>query len=211
MAYRRYSKRPRNYRRNYKRRTYRKPYNRKRNLSGRNKVYYFTRHTGAFGSLTINNITDTLVGYNFSLNDVVNYTEFTALYDMYKIKAVKISFLPQMTQNVSLSSVNNVNAGRRFFSAIDYNSDTAPTNIDELRDYKTCKYTNLLRKHTRYIYKPMILDGSSYSISPWMSTASPSINYYGLKVGVEPTDSTVSTTMLYEIECKYYLAFKNVR
>lgn len=171
----------------------------------------FKRFTGALGTVTIQSISDTFQAFNFSLDDLPSYTEFTALYDMYKINAVKVSFLPQMTENISLTSVNNPHAYTRFFSAIDYNDSTAPSSIDELRQYQTCKYTPILRPHKRYIYKPKILDSSNTSRSPWIATSSPSTNYFGLKIAVENMNSTTTTSMDYVIEAKYYVSFKNVK
>lgn len=208
MVYRR----KRTYRKKTPKRTYRKRFNRRSRYNKRGqKVFLFKRFTGAFGTLTLGSITNSYAAYNFSLSDLPNYTEFTALYDMYKINCVKMVFIPQMDTNVSLSTVNNPYASSRFFSVIDYNDGTAPLTIDELREYHTCKFTPILKTHKRVIYKPKILDSSSYSISPWMSTASPSTNYYGLKVGVEAMSSFVTTSFNYNIEAKFYMSFKNVK
>lgn len=210
------------YRRRYKRtyrkktygrkRTYRKRFSRKTRISkSGQRLYLFKRYTGAYGQLTINNINPTFAGFNFSLNDLPNYTEFTSLYDMYKINCIKISFIPQMTENVSLGTINNPYANTRFFSVIDYNDATAPTTIDQLREYATCKMTPILKTHKRVIFKPKILDSSSYTLSPWISCDSPSNNYYGIKVGVEAMGSTSTTIMTYNIEAVFYMSFKNVK
>jgi len=176
------------------------------------KVYMFKRMTGIFGQLTISNINDTFDGYNFSLSDLPNVTEFTSLYDVYKINAVKIVFIPQMTQNISLSTVNNAAANARFFSAIDYTDSTGPTSMDQLRQYQSCKYTSCLRTHKRY-FKPRIMDsGAAYNPGkPWIATSSPNVNYFGLYIGVEPMSASVTPTMAYSIECTYYVSFKNVK
>jgi len=182
-------------------------------MSGMNKVYYFTRYMigNQLGTVDINNINPTYFGFNFSLQDVAGYTEFTALYDMYKINAVKIVFLPQITQNISLGSINNPEANARFYTALDFNDATAPTSVDAIKEYKTCRYTPILRAHKRYIYKPKILDTNGFSINPWMSTTNTTANFYGIKGAVEPMFSTTTTDMSYTIECKFYLAFKNVK
>ena len=206
--------RPRQYPRKYSskrttKRYFKRKFSRRYNKRGQ-RIYRFVRYTSGLGTFIANNILASYGGYNFSLNDLPNVTEFTSLFDMYKINAIKISFIPQMTENISATSANNPYANTRFFSAIDYNDSSTPTTIDELRQYSTCKYTPILKTHTRMIYKPKILDSSSYSVSPWMSTASPSANYFGLKVGVEPTQSTVTTSFEYKIEAKFYMSFKNV-
>ena len=206
--------RPRQYPRKYSskrttKRYFKRKFSRRYNKRGQ-RIYRFVRYTGGLGSLYGNDIIPSFAAYNFSLNDLPNSTEFTSLFDMYKINAIKISFIPQMTENISLTTANNPYSNTRFFSAIDYNDGSTPTSIDDLRQYSTCKFTPILKTHTRMIYKPKILDSSSYSVSPWMSTASPSSNYFGLKVGIEPTQSTVITSFEYKVECKFYMSFKNV-
>jgi len=207
MAYRRRKTyRKKRYTRRYKRRYIRKSRYNKRGQ----KLYLYKRFLD-FGELTISNTINTYTAYNFSLNDVPNFSEFTSLYDMYKINCVKLTFLPQQTQSISIGSINNPNASSRFFSVIDYNDGLAPSSIDELRQYQSCRMTSILRPHKRVIFKPKILDTNGFSISPWMSTASPSANYFGLKVAVEPMDSTSTLSMTYTVEAKYYMSFKQVR
>lgn len=173
-------------------------------------LYYFKRHVD-YGELTISNTVNTYTVYNFSLSDLPNSAEFTGLFDMYKVTAVKVTFLPQQTQSISIGTINNPNASSRFFSVIDYNDGTAPSSIDELRQYQTCQFTSVLKPHTRYIPKPKILDTNGFAISPWMSTASPNANYFGLKVAVEPMDSTSTLSMIYTVEVEMYLVFKQVK
>ncbi|AUM61873.1 capsid [uncultured virus] len=212
MVYRRRYNTRRRPRRYGRKKIYRRRFRRSTRTSKKGqKLYLFKRYVGTLGSLVINNINPTFAGYNFSLNDVPNYTEFTDLYDSYKINCIKVYFIPQMTSNVSLGTVNNAWASARFFSAIDYNDATAPTSIDDLRQYQSCKMTSIMRQHKRVIFKPKILDTSSYTLSPWMATSSPSTNYYGLKVGVEPMSSTSSTTMTFNIEAVFYMSFKQVK
>uniref|UniRef100_UPI004047B36E hypothetical protein n=1 Tax=Polynucleobacter sp. TaxID=2029855 RepID=UPI004047B36E len=116
-----------------------------------------------------------------------------------------------MNTSISTGSINNPNASARFFSAIDYNDGTAPTSLDELRQYQSCKVTPILRTHKRIIFKPKILDTNGYSVSPWMTTANTTANYFGLKVAVEPMDATSTTTMIYTVEAKFYMSFKQVK
>jgi len=195
-----------------RRRTFKRRFTRRVRYNKRGtKIHQYKRFTGALGTLTASSINPVFYGFNFSLNDLPNYTEFTALYDMYKINAIKFVVLPSVTENISLTGVNNPIASARMFSVIDYNDGTAPTTIDQLREYQTCKMTPILKKHKRYIYKPKIFDTNSFSISPWLGTSSPSTNYYGLKLAIEPILSTGVTSMDFTIECVYYLSFKNVK
>lgn len=171
------------------------------------KVYLYTRFTGVFANIVCDGINPTLLAYNFSLNDLPNYTEFTTLYDNYKLNGVKIMFRPKVTQSVSTGSINNPDATVPFYTCIDYNDSGALPTIDAIRDYKTCRVSTILRPKARYIHKPKIVDSSSSVRSAWLSTASADINWYGLKVSIPPT--TTATT--FGVEAKYYLSFKNVK
>lgn len=212
MPYYRYRRRRTTYRRRTGiKRAYRRRFRARTRYSKRGQKLYLFKRFCDYGELSISNALPTFSAYNFSLSDLPNSTEFTSLYDMYKINCVKISFIPQQTQSISIGSINNPNASARFFSAIDYNDGSAPTSLDDLRQYQSCKMTPILRTHKRVIFKPKILDSNGFSISPWMTTASPSANYFGLKVAVEPMESTTTTTMVYTIEAKLYMSFKQVK
>lgn len=194
-----------------RKRTYRRRFTRRSRYSKKGqKLYLYKRHCD-YGELTISNITATYGAYNFSLADLPNYTEFTSLYDQYKINCVKLTFLPQMNTSVSIGTINNPNASARFFSAIDYNDGSTPTSSDDIRQYQSCKVTPILRIHKRVIFKPKILDTNGFSIAPWMSTATPSANYFGLKYAIEAMDSTSTLSMTYTVEAVFYMSFKQVK
>lgn len=212
MPYRRtYRKRrPRRYTRN---RAYRRKYRRSYRYSKKTgqKVYLYKRHCD-FGELSVSNVSGAQGSYVFRLSQLPSVNEFTTLYDMYKINAIKIVFLPQQTQSVSIGSINNANAAARFFSVLDYNDSSVPTGPDELREYQSCKFTPILRPHRRY-FKPRIQDrGSTYSPGrPWINCSSPDQEYFAIKYAIEPIDSSTTTSMTYTVEAKFYLSFKQVK
>lgn len=203
----------------YRKRTYRKrPYGRKRTYRRRfkrsfrynkrgTKVFLYKRFC-SLGTIAADSTLDQFAAYSFELNNLPGFAEFTSLYDFYKINAVKISFIPTQTVSNSLSTISNAQ-NSRFFSVIDYNDDTAPTSLDELRQYASCRYTSIFRTHKRYIYKPKYSIQSYVQSRQWINTATPSTEWYGLKIGIEAMGSTVSTSMNYRVEAKYYVSFKN--
>jgi len=206
MAYRRrrtnkrYGRRRRTYRRTFRRRNYSKP----------NKVYYFKRNF-QFDNISIDHVNFFTIGYAFTLAKVPNYVEFQNLFDMYQIRAVKLTFRPEQSQSISLNDTANAQIYNRFFSAIDYNSDAGAANPDILRQYSTLKVTGLNKIHSRYL-KPKTVDanGANPGVRPWLPTTSSQIPYYGLRIHIERNGSTGSFTMIYSVECTLYMAFKNV-
>lgn len=181
----------------------------KRAIRSKKKIYYFTRYAN-FGQLVISPLAPTLTAYTFRLADVPNSSEFTNLYDSYKIKAVKLTFYPAMTQSISTSTINAPAGETRCVTCLDRNDGVAPTSFDAVRQYQNAKVFQVNRRHSRYIYKPMVLDDSNYTINPWVNTTSPNVNYYGLKFAAEPSLQS-SGTYQFSVEAKFYLAFKSVR
>lgn len=208
-------KRPTNKRKRYNRRNRLYRPIKRYSKSGLNKVYYFTRYANDVGAplIAANNNVPFANSLYFQLVDVAAHTDFTTLFDMYKIKAVKVTFTPQMTQNVSTTTFNNPYASARFYSAIDYNDSTVISSADEIREYKSCKWTSILKPHVRYIKRPQIQDrGGTYSAgSPWINCTAPTQAYYGLKIFLESTDATNTADLIFSTQIKFYLAFKNVK
>lgn len=145
-----------------------------------------------------------------SLSNLPNYTDFTALFDMYRITGIKISIIPNL-------NINNVAANQRFnvFSAIDYN-DLSTITVAQAESYQNCKQTISTKTHSRY-FKPKIaitqadVSGTSFVASypsPWISTANTNIAHGFLKVvsDVNPTASSLYFTVNVEL----YVQFKNV-
>lgn len=232
-------------RRTYRRRPYRprvtrkRTYRRKFSRFGRRKlntgVYYFKRRSDVVYDWAIaapisqldqqgplGNIPST---YNigFRLQDVPGYTDFTGIYDQYRIRAVKVNFIPigNVSNSVQLTGVTGLQPppgsyAIRCFSAFDPNSDgvgiTGPNAVNLIQEYQNSKWSPYNRIHKRYIKPKIELSGgvSTINISgkqPWLQCADGgSTIHYGLPVVIDPTFYPYNT-MLYRISCTYYLQF----
>ena len=176
-----------------------------------NRIHMVRRHVDGF-SIPLVGAASTAQGFNFSLTDVPNYSDFTNLYDQYKICAVHVKFYPSQTQTITLNTLERANACARFLSAIDLNDSTAPLTADEVRQYETCEVTSILETHERFIKHPLYQNSSGQNTGDWVATSSPSLNWNGLKIFIEPCNATgTSTTLTYHLEMIYYLCFKNIK
>lgn len=193
-------------------RTKRRIRRRFRKSTGYNKkgqrLYFFKRNVD-LPPVVLGTAAETAFAQAFRLGDLPGSSEFTALYDSYKINAVKLRFFPSMTESISTSTMNAPQGETRIITVIDRN-DATPLNFDGLRQYQNAKVVRINKQFSRFIYKPQILDTSGYSVSPWMSTAFPSIFWYGLKFAAEATGQATGTYR-YHIEATYYLSFKTVK
>ncbi|AUW34332.1 capsid protein [Circovirus sp.] len=162
----------------------------------------------------------------FSLNQLPNYGEFTALFDQYKVNGVKYEFIPRF------NSIDQATAtGGEFYTVIDRCDNDAPTSLNQMLEYQSMRKTPLTRKHTRY-FKPGVPTGvyanvddplnayplaSRVTLSPWLSTTDgenasqvpSSIEHLGLKYWCSATNASANTTV--DVVCTAYLAMRTVR
>ncbi len=145
-------------------------------------------------------INPSYTGLNFSLNDVPGYTELTALYQQYCIEQIEIWFRPEYTVLSDASALSN-SVNVEFNSAIDVVDGTAPTSVNAVLEYQNCAHTSIVQTHYRKFKPAYLIDGIMSSCG-FISTASPSSNWYGLKIAVPPTGiaMTFRATAKYKIK-----------
>lgn len=177
--------------------------------------------TASISSLGVQN--NIATAYQFNLNQLPNATEFTNLFDQYKILKAKISFVPggNMALISPLSGVSSSFGFGRFLSAIDYDDATAPADENTLLQYEqpNLKITSPMRTHTRYInpkvlaaiYQSAISTSYESRKAPWLDVGNPSVPHYGLKVWVNAPLSTVAASITYNVYLTLTFATKNVR
>lgn len=213
------SRRPvRRYKRRYKIRRAIKP------KSAYDKVHVVKRYglimtgtgTPVFTEGINNPTTDQSYRFYFRLSAVAGYKDFTALYDLYKIRAVKVSFIPMA--NISTSTESGY--ASLIYSTYDFNGESSNPTKDEIREYQYCKWSPYNKIHKRYFF-PRTTEfisgttgsGLSTKVGPqnWLSTNNPDISYHGLLVNVSNVSSVDVDDPIYKIEVKYYLSFKNTK
>lgn len=190
------------------------------------KVYFYKRHSNDDAFVAGADGADSFYSTVYTLNAVPGYTEFTALYDFYKINKVVVKVLPFFSQVNSVgtstgtfaafSSASNL----RIFSAVDYNDSTAPTTVDQLREYQNCKVTQYIKGHTRSFIPRVSLEGPSGANcvypqlgNPWVATAASNIEFNALKMAIDtsllPAAYIAPGDVLARVEVTYYISFKN--
>lgn len=177
-------------RRMMRRRTLRRPLMRRAM-----KVHHFRRTFKA--SNIASTTTGVLGGYSFSLDQLPNYTEFTNLFDQYRINKIVVKFIPNHNSSdvsVGTQVISNFN------TVIDPTDATAPTSGAELYEYQNWRLTRGISAHTR-VFTPASLDvvatATTASANPtwkqWLATSSPDVKHYGLKYYAEPSNANGDT------------------
>lgn len=172
----------------------------------RNPVYTFTRSVSK-GKITATNA-ETVTAYSFALSDLPSYTDFTSLFDEYRIVQVILEFIPVTTSFGPSTSATDLPS---VHTVIDYDDSTAPASIDTLRQFGTHQIV------ANQVYFKRVLSPrctvatysgafTSYSLSPvsqWRDSVSPGILHYGVKVGTSPVTTVSGSYVLYNIEATY--------
>lgn len=177
------------------------------------KVYKFKR-TVDLGNITASAAGDVLGALKFTLADLPNYTEFTALYDQYKIYFVVLRFVPDQ----NMASANNA-AGTTtpiLYHVIDYDDATAPANKTDLFQYQNLKVRNFsrfskitLRPHVAVAAYQGAFTGYANFKSLWLDAANTAVEHYGVKYCISQPSANWVTS--WRLVATYYMAFKNVR
>jgi len=161
------------------------------------------------------NTGDTVQAFNFALSGLPNYTEYTALFDQYRILEVIVSFTPFST--VSATTAVGASYPGLIGSWIDYNDASLPANLQEGQQYDsyqknicTVPFDRVLHPHSAVASYSGTFSSYDNVYGRWHDCASPSIQHYGCKLVI--TGSTFATsTKIYDVEATVTLQCRSQR
>jgi len=190
-----------------------------------NKVHTYIRwcdkDTLYPGSTGPNSVVETLadqhLAYSFKLDNVVNPSDFTNLYDMYRINKVTLYLEP--TSNQTAYPVG-APISRRIRVVHDYNDNNALPNEDNYLEYSNCKSYNPIRNSpiaiTLYpkINNKIENAGGSDAFTSmnsnrvWLNIDSDDVPHFGIKIFI-PGNITVENGLIFKVRAKFHLSMKN--
>lgn len=155
--------------------------------------------------------------FSFTLGDLPGYTDFTNLYDQYRIKYVKVEFM--FNAESTNSGTNGVPVNYPYLiTSQDLDDDTTPPSEASLLQHMNAKVHGTLSpmvpKFVRWV-KPQMATGAysgtftSYASmgQQWIDSNSPGVKHYGLKYWVDGFGTYASNAYL-QIISTYYLELK---
>lgn len=157
-------------------------------------------------------LADTHKAFSFALSDLPNASEFTSLFDMWRIVEVECLFLPSITE----MTPGAPNVGLQM-SVIDYDDATALSAPGSYLQYQNVM-VHRLGEPIRRVFKPnpnlRLSDGTATGVTSgsaprntWVDVASSNTPYFGLKLFLG--QNTVQVT--YVAVFTYILQFRGVR
>jgi len=175
-------------------------------------VYRFTR-TQDFGNLATSTTSTTNLSIKYQLSQLGTVTDFTNLFDQYRIVKVETTLYPSCTSSEATASAVLNGYGVK---AIDYD-DGNSTNFGDLLQFGNATHfrltdpikTTIVPRLSMPTYGSSVF--SSFSMAPknqWVDCASTTAEYYGLKIAwpVVPIN-----TITYSIVTKFFLEFRHAR
>jgi len=159
-------------------------------------------------------VADQGYGIGFSLQDVSSYTEFTSLFNAFRINRVDVTFLYQQTINTSTFCFPTL------FVSYDANDIAVPASEAVLLERANTKVmafsTN--RMMINFSLRPNMLAATSglaiaaeLPKTTWCDSADPSNTFYGLKVWAQNYNTGISGNMQIRVLFKYHMSFKTAR
>lgn len=156
---------------------------------------------------------------SFQLADVPNASNFTQLFDQYRITAVKIEFILPFIPATYKDTTVVAQAAPTLFTASDIDDATAPASLNEILEKETVKCHGTLcpygiNKAVRWV-KPAVaaalykgtFTGYGSKQGQWIDANSSDVAHYGLKYWLEGIGGYSAGVNLY-VYTTYYMEFK---
>lgn len=147
------------------------------------------------------------IGYYFQATNLGNWASFSALFDQYRILAIRFAFLPR-TNVVSGTAYNPP-----LYTVIDYDDLNTIGSKSGYTQRQNCTETSVYQSLER-TFAPRF-DFAAYSgvftsyanTVGWIDCGSPTVQHYGLKVFIE---SCSTPAPVWDLKVEYYIQFREV-
>ncbi len=168
----------------------------------------------------------------FSLSQLPTFTDFTNLFDQYRINRITMRFFQPYQQTGTFplySAASQTNLPKLFLgTAIDYDDSNVPSSMDELRAYQSFRYREITNSDFRSgevtirpcisteIYRTSVTTAYEPRSGVWLDTAYPDVPHYAIKWGCDvmyadgPNPITVGVAFTIPVEITYDLEFRLV-
>lgn len=157
--------------------------------------------------------------YNQAFSDVFNATDFTNLFDEYKINAIKLKFVPRYDGNDAGSASPQNSA--MVSVCYDTRSSLTPSGSYSSATYNAFSEQGLvktyatLRPFTVYwkpsLRQPNFIAGSKFLGPQWLPTAATTETHYGPHIFMHDMNFTASFRNSYDIFITHYISLRGVK
>jgi len=167
---------------------------------------------GTAGDNIIWNQSSRSVGYfNFSLSDLPNNGEFTALFNRYKITGVSLRFIPIVGTDATAGATTFMDT---LAIQVDKSVRGVPVSIDEILESGNARVYSACQKPFKvWVSSPMaastIAGSSAVLTNPWLDSDANGIKHYGVRYAF--ASSLASASVRFAVYATYYLRLKGTK
>jgi len=172
------------------------------------KVYDVVQSV-TFAAFASDTVVETKGAINFALAQLNDFSSYQAIFDLYRIAMVEITF--RARANVNASGTGNYPG--LLYTAVDLTDSTSIASTS-LNEYPGVVKTEAI-KDQKHTFVPSIA-AAAYSgaftsymnvVAPWIETSSSSVQHYGVKYAL-----TISpATFAYDVTARVHFQFKTVK
>jgi len=154
-------------------------------------------------------------GQTFSLDQLVNNSEFTALFDFYRITHVQVKFFFEHDPGAQSAAAA---FWPKLYTVIDHDDSNAMTTLNEAREHGRCQVRvlnpnrptiiNIKPSCLTEVYRSAITTSYIPKYRQWIDMAAPNVPHYGLKFMV---DNFTNTNYSLRQEVKMWFECKDTR
>lgn len=161
--------------------------------------------------------TNAVGAFNFSLSQLPAPTEFTSLYDSYKITGAKVIMVPRSSEVENQATIPTTFGVGQFFYYRDDNDANPPSSLlSDVLQVQGIRWKRPLNIFSLYIKNPKfsydVFSGSTDTYAAqktgWISTAVTTVQHYGYKwLWTQPSSANEAM----DVYIKLYMKFRGVQ
>jgi len=165
-------------------------------------IVTFSRTVTSLYDINCTGIAPSLGVIAFALDQLPAYTEFSNLFQSYRLMRVKLTWRPEYTELTDAALVSNA-VNVTFNTAIDQTLGTSPATVDDVLQYQNCMSTGITKTHTRTFKPAIIMNNGMVCTDCFLSVSNPNELHYGIQYAIPPTGVAMvfRSTMVMKFQC----------
>lgn len=152
----------------------------------------------------------------FRINQIPGISEFTALYDQYRIDKVVFRAIPYTTENATTGTTPPWGLAP-VYTVIDLDSAATPPDTATLREYTSVRTHQALKPVVR-VLRPRALTqiyrsttSTAYALAnprQWLDLGETDVPHYGIKMAAQLPNVSASNWLAYNLEAIFYFSMR---
>lgn len=178
-------------------------------------IYHFKRKCQLDAIVGAAGFAPYLNGINYNFGMLPNSTEFSTLFDFYRINKIVVQYFLERDPGAQAAATSII---PKLYHVVDNDDNVIPSNLNELREHAKCKVTVMSPyRPVTIVWRPSTLqltfrNAVNSTFTPrwkqWIDFANTDVPHYGLKVGI---DDLTNTSYVVRVLGTFYFSCRTTR